>query len=316
MKAGSATSILFGCTLALAGCGSSTGEGGQGDGRQQRHGRKPRDGRQRRARAVRGARRLRGNVDGRHAGYGRQPHRHRRRHGDRRHAGTGGVTATGGTPGSGGTSATGGRGVAGNPGSGGSGDRRRRAGGIAGNGRRGWQQQRPADRLSVRERPERRVGQLRERHPQPEHHHVQHHLQEHLRRGRPGDSLVVPHQRHRSRPGYNSDGTVKEIPQSHIDGVKAILNAAHSNGVAIDISLWSFDMLQSNAGNAHTQNQQLLENDTDPGVLRHQLPDPAGHGAEGARRVSTRTRSSTSRKGWGRTGGRPTGRRRRPSRSA
>jgi len=63
-------------------------------------------------------------------------------------------------------------------------------------------------------------------------------------------------------PGYNSDGTVKALPQSHIDGVKAILNAAHTNGLGVVISLWSFDMLQDNAGNAHTQNQMLLESDT------------------------------------------------------
>jgi hypothetical protein len=63
-------------------------------------------------------------------------------------------------------------------------------------------------------------------------------------------------------PGYNADGTVKNLPQSHIDGVKAILQAAHANGLVVDISLWSFDMLQSNAGNTHTQNQALLENDT------------------------------------------------------
>jgi len=63
-------------------------------------------------------------------------------------------------------------------------------------------------------------------------------------------------------PGYGSNGLAQKLPQSHIDGVKAILNAAHSAGVAVNISLWSFDMLQSNAGNAHTNNQALLENDT------------------------------------------------------
>ncbi|HEX3776387.1 MAG TPA: hypothetical protein VHV51_18070 [Polyangiaceae bacterium] len=63
-------------------------------------------------------------------------------------------------------------------------------------------------------------------------------------------------------PGYGSDGTALAIQQSHIDGVKAILAAAHANGVAVNISLWSFDMLQDNAGSAHTNNQALLENDT------------------------------------------------------
>ncbi len=62
-------------------------------------------------------------------------------------------------------------------------------------------------------------------------------------------------------PGYNSDGTVKEIQQSHIDGVKAILAAANSAGVAVDISLWSFDMAQDNAGSAAANNKNLMTQD-------------------------------------------------------
>ena len=45
-------------------------------------------------------------------------------------------------------------------------------------------------------------------------------------------------------PGYQSNGMAQNIPQSHIDGVKAILQAASTAGVAVNISLWSFDMLQ------------------------------------------------------------------------
>jgi hypothetical protein len=63
-------------------------------------------------------------------------------------------------------------------------------------------------------------------------------------------------------PGYDSSGMAQALPQSHIDGVKAILSAANANGVSVNISLWSFDMLQSNAGNTYVQNQTLLENDT------------------------------------------------------
>jgi hypothetical protein len=62
-------------------------------------------------------------------------------------------------------------------------------------------------------------------------------------------------------PGYDSTGMAQALPQSHIDGVKAILSAANANGVSVNISLWSFDMLQSNAGNTYVQNQALLEND-------------------------------------------------------
>lgn len=62
-------------------------------------------------------------------------------------------------------------------------------------------------------------------------------------------------------PGYDSSGMAQPLQQSHIDGVKAILGAAHDAGVVVNISLWSFDMLQDNAGSAHTNNQALLEND-------------------------------------------------------
>jgi len=62
---------------------------------------------------------------------------------------------------------------------------------------------------------------------------------------------------------YDSSGNIPAMPpQSTIDGVKAILNAAHSNGLGVNISLWSFDMLQDNAGTAYTRNQKVLEDDT------------------------------------------------------
>ncbi len=62
-------------------------------------------------------------------------------------------------------------------------------------------------------------------------------------------------------PGYDSSGMSRTLQQSHIDGVKAILSAAHDAGVVVNVSLWSFDMLQDNAGDAHTNNQALLEKD-------------------------------------------------------
>jgi len=62
-------------------------------------------------------------------------------------------------------------------------------------------------------------------------------------------------------PGYDSSGMAVKLPQSHVDGVKAILNAAATNGVAVTISLWSFDMMQDNAMTAYTNNQKLLEMD-------------------------------------------------------
>lgn len=62
-------------------------------------------------------------------------------------------------------------------------------------------------------------------------------------------------------PGYNADGTVKMLQQSHVDGVKAILAAAHAAGVAINISLWSFDMAQDNAMGAAANNKNLMTQD-------------------------------------------------------
>jgi hypothetical protein len=62
-------------------------------------------------------------------------------------------------------------------------------------------------------------------------------------------------------PGYDASGMTVKIPQTHIDGIKSILAAAAANGVAIDLSLWSFDMLQDNAGAAYVYNQKLIEVD-------------------------------------------------------
>jgi hypothetical protein len=69
-------------------------------------------------------------------------------------------------------------------------------------------------------------------------------------------------------PGYDSSGMTQKIPQTHIDGVKSILSAAATNKVAINISLWSFDMLQGAASNENIStttwqnNLNLLQNDT------------------------------------------------------
>jgi Cellulase (glycosyl hydrolase family 5) len=63
-------------------------------------------------------------------------------------------------------------------------------------------------------------------------------------------------------PGYQANGMVQNLPQSHINGVKSILDTAHAAGVAINISLWSFDMLQANAGSTYVQNEALLTQDS------------------------------------------------------
>jgi hypothetical protein len=66
-------------------------------------------------------------------------------------------------------------------------------------------------------------------------------------------------------PGYDASGLAQALPQSHIDGVKSILAAANTAGVAINISLWSFDMLQGGENITSTifaNNLALLQNDT------------------------------------------------------
>ncbi|MEO7035447.1 MAG: cellulase family glycosylhydrolase [Polyangiaceae bacterium] len=58
-------------------------------------------------------------------------------------------------------------------------------------------------------------------------------------------------------PGYDADGKAKKISDSDIADVKKILDAAHANGAMVNLSLWSFDMLQS-GGNAPTANNTAL----------------------------------------------------------
>ena len=45
-------------------------------------------------------------------------------------------------------------------------------------------------------------------------------------------------------PGYDSNGMAQALTASEIDDVKHILDHASAAGVGVDISLWSFDMLQ------------------------------------------------------------------------
>ena len=55
----------------------------------------------------------------------------------------------------------------------------------------------PGEHLQVRQRAQCRVGELRERRPQPQHRNFQDDLQKHLRLGRAHRPLVVSHQRQR-----------------------------------------------------------------------------------------------------------------------
>ena len=46
-------------------------------------------------------------------------------------------------------------------------------------------------------------------------------------------------------PGYDGSGNAIKISQSNISDVKSILDAAFAAGVSVNISLWSFDMLDA-----------------------------------------------------------------------
>ncbi len=247
MKAVSATSLfLFGCTLALGGCGSGTGEGGQATG----------------GSSATGGSHATGGITGTggspRGGSGGSNGTGGSASGGS--IGTGGVTVTGGTTGTGGGTPAGAGGVGGASGRGGAetggGGRAGSPGTGGGAGSSGPQSVcQFANGLNVA------WVQFAKDVPNPN----MNTFNTIFKNTHDAGGRIIRwwfHTNGTTTPGYNSDGTVPPIPQSHIDGVKQILSAAHANGVAIDISLWSFDMLQSNAGNTHSQNQQLLENDT------------------------------------------------------
>ncbi|MES1208159.1 MAG: hypothetical protein ABUS79_19665 [Pseudomonadota bacterium] len=249
MKPGSATSFLFGCTLALAGCATGSGDGGQATGGSHATGGTTGTGGSARGGsggAATGGSTGTGGASGGSTGTGGVT-------ATGGNTGTGGMTATGGSTGAGGGTSTGGHGVAGNSGGG--------AGAPGTGGAAGSSSVGPssvcqfASGLNVAwvnfasDIPNPNIAMFNTI----------------FKNTHDAGGRIIRwwfHTNGTVTPGYNSDGTVKAIQQSHIDGVKAILNAAHTNGVAINISLWSFDMLQMNAGSTYSQNQQLLENDT------------------------------------------------------
>jgi hypothetical protein len=64
-----------------------------------------------------------------------------------------------------------------------------------------------------------------------------------------------------STPGYDADGMALPISCSNIEDVKHILDTAHAAGVAVNISLWSFDMLKKLTPQLLTNNVNLLSLD-------------------------------------------------------
>jgi hypothetical protein len=66
-------------------------------------------------------------------------------------------------------------------------------------------------------------------------------------------------------PGYDANGNAKPLTSAAMNGITSVLNAAHTAGVAINLSLWSFDMLQGGEGISTTlrgQNKNLLTVDS------------------------------------------------------
>ena len=102
-------------------------------------------------------------------------------------------------------------------------------------------------------------------------------------------------------PGYDSStGLAMPLTSGAINDVVSLANAAHTAGVALNISLWSFDMLQGGENittTLRTNNQNLLTVDANRNAYVDQGARPVGHRAQGEPAASTRTRSSTSPKG-------------------
>jgi hypothetical protein len=59
-------------------------------------------------------------------------------------------------------------------------------------------------------------------------------------------------------PGYDAKGLAKPIASNVVADVRKILDAAHAAGVAVVVSLWSFDMLQGNQSAPLDDNYALL----------------------------------------------------------
>jgi hypothetical protein len=66
-------------------------------------------------------------------------------------------------------------------------------------------------------------------------------------------------------PGYQSNGLAQNLPAAHVTALQSLLDTAAQAGVALNISLWSFDMLQGGSegisGTTTTNNTNLLEVD-------------------------------------------------------
>jgi hypothetical protein len=62
-------------------------------------------------------------------------------------------------------------------------------------------------------------------------------------------------------PGYDGSGYALPISSDNIADIERILDAAVANGVMINLSLWSFDMLQTSANRILAQNNALLTQD-------------------------------------------------------
>lgn len=67
----------------------------------------------------------------------------------------------------------------------------------------------------------------------------------------------------RSTPGYDASGRAAPISCSNIADIKRVLDAAHEAGVMLNVSLWSFDMLQGSLSPSLLANNiNLLTEDT------------------------------------------------------
>ena len=83
-------------------------------------------------------------------------------------------------------------------------------------------------------------------------------------------------------PGYDGAGHALKISDSNIADIRKVLDSAQAAGVALNISLWSFDMLRSGP---IANNRSLLTQDANRQSYIDNVLNAAGQGDEGTPRA-------------------------------
>ena len=104
-------------------------------------------------------------------------------------------------------------------------------------------------------------------------------------------------------PGYDDQGLAKPISQSNLDDIASVIDAAGAAGVSINLSLWSFDMLQPNAGSMVANNTSLLTVDANrqayiDNVLTPLVTRLKGHNGLYSWEIFNEPEGMTTQNGW------------------